>query len=61
MPDGYAALDISLRLTDVLHLVLFPATFDIHPSWNGSRSDATVDASGAWIRLGFGFALAVNL
>ncbi len=61
VPDAYAALDVSLHLSEALHLVLFPATFDIHPSWDGSRSGPPVDASGAWIRLGLGFAFAVNL
>jgi hypothetical protein len=59
--DGYAALDISLRLTTAIRLVLLPATFDIHPGWVGTRSDANLDASGPWVRLGLGFAFAVDL
>ncbi len=60
-PDGYAAIDVSIRMTDQLRLVFFPATLDVHPAYVNARNDATWDASGAWVRLGTGFALAVDL
>ena len=60
-PDGYAALDVSIDLASILRLVLFPATLDFHAPYVGARSDNTVDATGPWVRLGFGAALAVDL
>ncbi|HEY1956280.1 MAG TPA: PEGA domain-containing protein [Polyangiaceae bacterium] len=59
-PDGYASLDVSVRLNDTFRLV-FPATFDIHTAYVGTRNDGTVDASGPWMRFGLGVALAVDL
>ncbi len=60
-PDGYAAVDVSVSLLDQLRLVLYPATFDVHPAYVGARNDGTLDASGPWFRIGAGVALAVDL
>jgi len=60
-PDGYAAMDVSISLADWLRLVVYPVTFDVHPSYVGARNDATFDASGAWVRVGAGLSLAVDL
>jgi len=59
-PDGYASLDVSVRLNDDFRLV-FPATFDVHTAYVGTRNDASIDASGPWMRFGLGVALAVDL
>lgn len=59
-PDGYAEADVSVRLDDHFRLV-FPATFDIHTAYVGTRSDLSLDATGPWIRVGLGVALAVDL
>jgi len=60
-PDGYAALDVSFRLSDVFRFVLVPASFDIHPAYAGARSDSALDANQPWIRLSAGVALAADL
>jgi hypothetical protein len=60
-PDGYAAVDVSISLAEQIRLVLYPVTFDIHPAYVGARSDATLDASGPWMRIGTGLSLAVDL
>ncbi len=60
-PDGYAALDVSVSLLDQLRLVLYPATFDVHPAYVGARNDGVLDASGPWFRIGAGVSLAVDL
>jgi len=60
-PDGYAALDVSLRMNDTFRVVFFPATIDLHPSYVGARNDNVIDASGPWVRLATGVALAVDL
>jgi hypothetical protein len=60
-PDGYAAFDISISLLEQLRLVVYPITFDIHPAYVGARSDASIDASGPWVRFGAGLSLAVDL
>jgi hypothetical protein len=60
-PDGYAALDVSLGIVDAIRVVFFPATLDLHASYVGARSDSVVDATGVWMRIGIGVALAVDL
>jgi hypothetical protein len=60
-PDGYAAFDVSVSLTEQVRLVIYPVTFDIHPAYVGARSDASIDASGVWMRIGAGLSLAVDL
>lgn len=60
-PDGYAALDVSVRMTDDFRIVLFPATLDVHPGYVNARSDGSLDATGPWFRIGAGFAVAVDL
>jgi hypothetical protein len=60
-PDGYAAIDVSLRMNEMFRVVFYPATIDIHPAYVGARSDATLDASGPWLRLGTGVAVAMDL
>ena len=60
-PDGYAAFDVSISLADRIRLVVYPVTFDIHPSYVGARSDGSIDASGPWVRIGAGLSLAVDL
>lgn len=60
-PDGYAAFDVSIQLAEQIRLVVYPVTFDIHPAYVGARSDASIDASGPWMRIGAGLSLAVDL
>ncbi len=60
-PDGYAAIDVSLRMSEMFRLVFYPATIDLHPSYVGARSDASLDASGPWVRLGTGIGVAMDL
>lgn len=59
--DGYAAATVSLRLNEMFRVVFFPATIDLHPSYAGSRSDGSIDATGPWVRVGSGVAVAVDL
>ncbi len=59
-PDGYASLDVSVRLSDQFRLI-FPATLDVHTAYVGARNDGVVDATGPWLRVGLGVALAVDL
>ena len=58
-PDGYASLDVSIRLTPALRLMVVPLTVDVHPAYAGARA-APIDASGASTRLGFGLGLGVD-
>ena len=60
-PDGYAAIDVSVRLSDLFRVVFLPASLDIHPAYVGARSDASLDASQPWIRVSTGVAVAVDL
>ena len=59
-PDGYASLDVSVRLSEQFRLI-FPATLDVHTAYVGARNDGVVDATGPWLRVGLGVALAVDL
>lgn len=58
-PNGFAGLDVSLRLSPAVRAILVPLTADIHPAYAGART-IPIDASGVWVRLGFGLGLGVD-
>ena len=58
-PNGYAGLDVSVRLTPAVRAMVVPITLDIHPAYAGART-TPIDASGAWARLGFGLGVGVD-
>ena len=58
-PNGFAGLDVSVRLTTDIRAMLVPITADIHPAYAGART-IPIDASGAWVRLGFGLGVGVD-
>jgi hypothetical protein len=60
VPAGHFGADVSYRVAPALRLVLAPIVFEVEPAFGGART-APIDATGAWLRVGAGFGLAVDL
>jgi hypothetical protein len=59
-PAAHAGLEVSYALIPNLRVYGAPLNLEIHPSYSGARPNP-VDATGAWLRLGIGLGLAVDL
>jgi hypothetical protein len=60
VPAGHAGAEVSYRVSPALRLLVSPIVFEVEPAFNGART-TPIDASSAWIRVGGGFGLAVDL
>jgi hypothetical protein len=59
-PAAHAGLEVSYAVIPNLRVYGAPLNIDIHPSYSGARPNP-IDSTGAWVRVGIGLGLAVDL
>jgi PEGA domain len=60
VPAGHFGADVSYSVLPTLRLVASPIVFEVLSAFGGARS-VPIDATGAWIRVGAGLGVAVDL
>ena len=57
---AHLGVEASYTIIPLLRAIVTPLALQIHPSYSGARPNP-VDATGAWLRIGIGLSLAVDL